>query len=248
MSPRGRLAVFGALFAAGVVAGTVYAGAHYLTHAPRFRVRRIEFSAAPHVPEEELRRAVARYRGKNLFRLDLGRLEKDLEACRWVRRAAVKRVLPDGLRCAVEERVPRGLALVRGRVKLVDAEGAVIDDHDATTQAYSFPIFTGLDEADEARAAEQIRRGAALLAFLDAHHPGWSAEISEIDLARADRLELRLNDGGPVVRLHPREFGTNLARYLTLRPYLETHFGDGTYVDLRFRDRIAFKPALGRGR
>lgn len=248
MSLKGRLILFGVLFGIGALAGTLYAGAHYLTHSPRFRVRRFEFVAAPHVPAEEMRRAADRYRGRNLFRLDLRRLERDLESCPWVKRAAVKRVLPDGLRCAVEERVPRGLALLRGKVMLVDAEGALIGVHDARTRAYSFPIFTGVDEKDPARAAARIGRGVALLEYLDAHHPGMSAEISEIDLARDDRLDLRLNEGGPVVRLHPRAFGTNLARFLTMRQYLSTNFGDGDYVDLRFRDRIAFRPALRRGR
>jgi cell division septal protein FtsQ len=247
MSLKGRLILFGALFGVGVLAGTAYAGAHYLTHSPRFRVRRIEFARAAHVPQDELRRAVERHRGRNLFRLDLRRLERDLEACRWVKRAAVTRVLPDGLRCSVEERVPRGLALLKGRVVLVDGEGAVIDAYDARTRAYSFPIFTGLDEKDPGRAAAQIARGLALLDYLDAHHPRLPAEISGIDLGRDDRLELRLNEGGPAVRLHPQEFGTNLERYLTMRRYLATHFGDGAYVDLRFKDRIAFKPAIKRG-
>jgi len=68
--------------------------------------------------------------------------------------------------------------------------------------------------------------------------------ISEIDLSRDDRLELRLNQGGPSVRLNPSDFGANLDRYLTLRDYLATDFGDGAYVDLRFRDRIAFRPRV----
>ena len=54
-----------------------------------------------------------------------------------------------------------------------------------------------------------------------------------------------MNQRGPAVRLSPRDFGTNLDRYLTLRDYLATDFGDGAYVDLRFRDRIAFRPLVG---
>ena len=92
MSPKGRLALWGALFGIGVLGGTAYAGAHYLTHAPRFRVRRIEVASAPHAPRDELRSTLERYRGRNLFRLDLRHLERDLEKCRWVKRAAVKRV------------------------------------------------------------------------------------------------------------------------------------------------------------
>src|SRR3989442_10571037 len=48
----------------------------------------------------------------------------------------------------------------------------------------------------------------------------------------------RSNQGGPVVRLNPRDCGANLDRYLTLRNFLATDFGGGAYVDLRFKDRI----------
>ncbi|HEU4401034.1 MAG TPA: FtsQ-type POTRA domain-containing protein [Candidatus Polarisedimenticolia bacterium] len=243
---RRALLSLSALFACGVVAGTLYAARYYLTHTEHLALRRFEFTGTAHAPEGDLRRALGRYRGRNLFTLDLDRMARDLAACRWVKSAVVKRVLPDTLFCAIEERTPRGLALLRGRVWLIDAEGATIDPLDARTREYSFPILTGLDEHDAARAQAQLARGVSLLAYLDEARPGFSPEISEIDMARDDRLDLRLNDGGPIVRLNPRDFGSNLDRYLTMRGYLATHFGDGAYVDLRFRDRIAFQPTLAR--
>ncbi len=239
---RRRLVLLAGLFACGLAGGTVYAARQYLTHAPRFRVRRIDFSETRHARPEDLARALARYRGRNLFLLDLDRVAADLTACHWVRRAVVKRVLPDRLYCAVEERVPRGLALVRGRVWLVDEEGTVIDPYGEGTRGYSFPILTGVDERDAGRAREQIVRGVALVSWLQASQSNLLMEISEIDVGRDDRLEVRLNEGGPAIRLHPRDFGTNLDRYLTMRGYLTTHFGDGAYVDLRFKDRLAFQP------
>ncbi len=244
---RRRLAVVAGLFTFGVVAGAVYAGRQYLTHSPRFALRRIDLSETRHAPAADLRRTLDRYRGRNLFALDLARMERELVACRWVKRAAIKRVLPDGLFCAVEERVPRGLALLRSRVFLIDEEGVVIDAYGEKTREYSFPIFTGIDEKDEGRAARQAARGVALLDDLETNHPGLASEISEIDVARDDRIELHMNEGGPVVRLNPADFGTNLDRYLAMRDYLTTNFGDAAYVDLRFRDRIAFQPAVARG-
>ncbi|PYS96292.1 MAG: hypothetical protein DMF50_05270 [Acidobacteria bacterium] len=243
---RRRLLALCGLFGIGLLAGVAWTVHYGLTHSPRFGLRHVEFSETRHAPQADLRRALDRYRGRNLFRLDLGRLASDLAACRWVRRAAVKRVLPDGLFCAIEERVPRGLALLRGRVWLVDDEGVTIDAFGEQTRGYSFPIFTGIDERDPARGRAQIAAGVGLLAYLGTAHPGLTAEISEIDLTHDDRLDLRLNQGGPVVRLNPKDYGSNLDRYLTLRGYLTTRFGDGAYVDLRFKDRIAFQPSLAR--
>lgn len=247
---RGPLRLLVAIGGCGALAlgGAAFAAKHYLTHSARFRLRRIEFSETRYAPQADLRRAVARHLGRNLFRLDPARLGRDLEARRWVKRAVVKRVLPDGVFCAIEERVPKGLALLRDRVWLVDEEGIAIDPHGGRTQGYSWPILVGIDDRNEGRGRRQIARGVGLVTWLQEAHPGLVKEISEIDLSREDRLEARLNQGGPAVRLHPRDFGTNLARYLTLRDYLATDFGDGAYVDLRFRDRIAFRPLVeGKG-
>ncbi len=224
--------------------GSAWGAHHYVTHSPRFRLRRLEFSQTRYAPEGELRRAVARHLGRNLFRLDPASMARDLQARRWVKRAVVKRILPDGMFCAIEERAPRGLALMHDRVWLVDDDGVAIDPFGGSSQDYSWPILVGVDERNQTRGRDQIQRGVRLVSFLQETHPALAKEVSEIDVSRDDRLEMRLNQGGPPVRLSPDDFGANLDRYLTLRDYLATDFGDGAYVDLRFRDRIAFRPLV----
>jgi len=244
---RRGLAIFlGGSFALGLLGGIAYAARNHLMHSPRFRLRRIEISATTRVSPEELRRPLARHLGRNLFRLDLDRLERALQENRWVRRAAVKRVLPDAVSCSIEERVPRGLALIRDRVWLVDEEGTPIQPYGSGAQEYSWPIFTGIDATSASRVREQVGRGVALLAYLERAQPALVREISEVDLSRDDRVEARMNDGGPVLRLNPRDFGANLDRYLAVRDYLATDLGEGLYVDLRFRDRVVFRPQPGR--
>jgi cell division septal protein FtsQ len=245
---RGGLVLLASASAVVVLGGIACGALHYLTHSPRFRLRRIAFSETRYAPEADLRRSLSRYMGRNLFRLDPARLGGDLEARRWVKRAVVKRVVPDGVFCAIEERVPRGLALLRDRVWLVDEEGVAIDPQGAQSREYSYPILVGIDERSATRGQEQLKHGVALVGFLQETHPDLLRTISEIDLSHDDRMELRMNQGGPAVRLNPRDFGENLDRYLTLRDYLATDFGDGAYVDLRFRDRIAFRPLVdGKG-
>jgi cell division septal protein FtsQ len=247
LKARRRILFFlGGSFALGLMAGIAYAARYHLTHSPRFRLRRVEFASTARVPREELRRPFARHMGRNVFRLDLDRLERAVEENRWVKRAVVKRVLPDAVSCSIEERVPRGLALIRDRVWLVDEEGSPIQPYGPGAETYSWPIFSGIDETSASKVRGQVGRGVALLSYLERTHPELVREISEIDLSRDDRLEARMNDGGTVVRLHPRDFGTNLERYLAVRDYLATDLGEGLYVDLRFRDRVVFRPQPGR--
>ncbi len=244
---RRWLAALLVLFAVGAGAGVVYAARLFLLGSPRFALRQVEIPPTRHAPQADLRRVLDRYRGRNLFRLDLARIERELAACRWVRQTSVKRVLPDRLAVSLRERVPRGLALLRGRVMLIDEEGAPIDVYGEETREFSFPIFTGLDERDHRRAARQAALGLALLDDLDREHPDLAEAISRVDLARDDRIEIHMNDGGPVVRLNPRDLTLNLEHYIAMRDWLATNFGDGAYVDLRFRDRIAFQPLAARG-
>ena len=236
------------LWGIGMLGGAAYTGRQYLTHSPHFDLTHVEIAPTRHAPRKELYRVVRRSVGKNVFRIDLGRIADDLERVPWVRSAAVKRILPDRIHCTIEERMPRGMARLDDRSWLVDEDGVAIDTLGEKTTMYSFPIFTGIDDANQERSKKQIRRGVALLRYLNDAAQGLTTQISQIDLRRDDRIGLHMADGGPEVRLNPVDFGSNLERYLTMRDYLATHFGDGAYVDLRFRDSISFQPAISRKR
>jgi cell division septal protein FtsQ len=240
------LPILALLLAAGGLAGLGCAGRWLLLHSARFDVAAVAVSATAHAPHADLERIASRARGRNIFTLDLDRLEQDLAGVRWVERASVKRVLPDRLFCAVVEKKPRGLALLRGHVQLIDADGRPIDLYAGGGEFATLPILTGLDEAHAPTLRDQVARGFDFLRFLDEKHPGLAAEISEIDLGRADRIALTLNGGGPVVRIHPTAYDTNLDRFLEMRDWLSQHLGGGAYVDLRFPDRIAWQPAAAR--
>ena len=115
---RGGAVLAALVLGTALLGGSAYGVRHYLTHSQRFRLRRVEFSETRYAPEGELRRSLSRAMGRNLFRLDPARLSLDLEARRWVKRAVVKRVLPDGIYCAIEERAPgaprpKGEAILR---------------------------------------------------------------------------------------------------------------------------------------
>jgi hypothetical protein len=87
-----------------------------------------------------------------------------------------------------------------------------------------------------------VARGFDFVHWLEKTHPGFLGEISEMDLARDDRIALTLNSGGPVVRVHPTDYASNLDRWLEMRDWLQAHLGTGAYVDLRFENRIAWQP------
>ena len=241
---RNRLilpAVLGLLALAGFSA-LVFGTRWFLLHSSRFNIAKTDVTKTEHASYAELKRIADRARGRNIFTLDLAKLQTDLEKVRWVKSAAVRRVLPDRLMVGIEERGPQGLALVHGRVSLIDADGAAIDLYTGGREFGTFPIFTGLDDIRASRAHDQVARGFEFVRFLEATHPGLLSEISEIDLSRDDRIGLTLNGGGPTVRVHPTDYASNLDRWLEMREWLQAHLGGGAYVDLRFKDRIVWQP------
>jgi hypothetical protein len=64
-----------------------------------------------------------------------------------------------------------------------------------------------------------------------------------MDLSRADRIVIRTVDPGPEILLDPVRVERNLNRYLELRREIARRADRLEYVDLRWRDRIAVKPA-----
>jgi POTRA domain-containing FtsQ-type protein/cell division protein FtsQ len=230
------------LFAVAALTGLVFGTRWFLLHSGRFNIAKTDVTRTEHASYAELKRLADRARGRNIFTLDLAKLQGDLEKVRWVKSAVVRRVLPDRLMVGVEERAPHGLALVKGRVSLIDEDGAAIDLYTGTKDFGTFPIFTGLDDIRAAHARDQVTRGFDFVHYLEGSHPGFLAEISEIDLSRDDRIGLTLNNGGPTVRVHPTDYASNLDRWLEMRDWLQAHLGGGAYVDLRFKDRIVWQP------
>jgi len=213
-----------------------------LETSPEFALTRIEVLGNERVPGERVEAALAPWLGRSVLALDLGSAEADVESDAWVFDAALRRVLPRTLRVTVRERVPAALALVDGRVLLVDATGhpiaplgdGVID---------SLPVLTGLDGRDPARLAALLERGVAALHAIEQAAPALARTVSELDLSASDRVALRTVDGGPWILLDPERVERNLSAFLDLRGEIERLAGPASYVDLRWRDRIALMPA-----
>lgn len=243
-----RVAIWAGLHlaVAGVVALAAWGGHHYLTHSARFRVGRVLAAGGGYAPEREIRKVTEPYLGKNIFAADLDALQAKLEAQPWISTARVKRRIPDTLLIQIEERVPQVLVKVRDGVYMADGEGILLDRFGPEYSDYNFPILTGLDRVGRDTLKKRIQTGAAFVDFLYKTRPQLADQVSEVDMEDDRDLEVRLNDGGPPLKVSPDAFGLNLDNYLAMRNYIASNYGDVKYVDLRWKDRISILPAEGR--
>ncbi len=142
---------------------TAIVGYRVAASASMFEVKTIDVIGASRTSSDEIqlltRRALAR---TGVWRADLNALSSELSRLPGIQRAVVTRVLPDGLRIRITERVPA--AVVRtaaGHFIWVDQEGVALGEMKLDDQMPAF-FIRGWDEdgTEQARAdnAERVRK------------------------------------------------------------------------------------------
>jgi cell division septal protein FtsQ len=209
----------GKLLLAIITGLLIFAGYRAAASASFFQARHVEVNSTSRVSADEIkavvRRAVAQ---TGVWQADLDGISTELQRMPWVRSAVVSRVLPDGLRVRVTERVPS--AIVRtasGRLVWVDTDAVMLG---AIRPADVMPPFfiRGLDEAETnaARVANRERMQKYELMRGEWEAQGLSERVSEVNLddLRDVRAQLAGDDSQIEVRLGREDFGNRLKRAL----------------------------------
>src|SRR5215471_19343545 len=105
-----------------IFAGLIFTGYRAAASASFFNVRTVEIGGTSRASADQVHATVRRALATTgVWRADLSALSTQLEHLPWIRTAIVSRLLPDGVRVRVTERVPR--AVIRnaaGRFYWVD--------------------------------------------------------------------------------------------------------------------------------
>ncbi|MFQ5742128.1 MAG: cell division protein FtsQ/DivIB [Acidobacteriota bacterium] len=150
---------------------------------PVLSLQRVILRQVPAELIEPVRGKLRPQYGRNLLALDLPRLRQSIEALPGVRRAAVRRLLPDGLVVSIEPRQPRAILQIADRSYAIDSEGVVLSGPFARSKRMILIRLAG--EQIEARPGQRLTelpaQGASVksaLAIID-----W-LEGSGVDLVR----------------------------------------------------------------
>jgi cell division septal protein FtsQ len=232
----------------------IFAGLQAVKHlsgSGEFSVERIVLHGVNRASSEQLEAALSPWIGRSLLEMDLERIDELLRRDPWVLRTSVQRVLPATLRITVTEREPAAMALIDGRIHLVDGSGFVIGPA-GNGLSDNLPVLTGLEGLDDTSTAAVLVRGAGLLGRLKQKATEFTAGISEIDLSSNAKITVRTVDRGPRILLDPDLIERNVLKYMEMRPQIESGAGPMKYVDLRWSGRISVMPAVqtpqGEGR
>ncbi len=219
---------------------TLIVGYRIAASASLFQVHSIDVSGTSRTSAEEIeamtRRAAMR---SGVWRADLTAISNELGHLPGVRRAVVTRVLPDGLRVRVTERLP--IAVVRtsaGHFVWVDEEGVMLGEMKPDDRMPAFFIRGWSEEGTDDARKENIERVKKYQEVSrEWESAGLSERVSEVTLidVRDVRAQLAGADSPIEVRLGSQDAGKRLKIALeALDMYKQSARGSSiTYVDLQ---------------
>ena len=204
-----------------VICLIAFVGYRAAASASFFEIRTVETKGASRASINDIQSVVRRDVGQTgVWRADLTELSKHIERVPWVRTAVVTRVLPDGIRVRITERVPK--AVVRnaaGRFIWVDDDAVYLSEMSPTDQMPAF-FLRGWNE-DGSTTAQTENRGR-VAKFLELQRDwdaqGLSERVSEVNLLdlRDVRVQLAGDDSQIEVRLGSQDQGPRLTKALTV--------------------------------
>lgn len=162
-----------------------YLGLQNVTASKFFDVRAVEVYGTVRASREDIGRAAAHAADKTgVWNADLIELKAKIEKLPFVKTASVSRVLPDGLRVNVVERVPISVVKLSGGDMLVDEEGNLLAP--ASAKEETLPIaLAGWDETKTERAFKDNLERVKLFQKMTGEwrDGGLAVRVKTVDLA-----------------------------------------------------------------
>ena len=217
----------------------VFAGYRAAATASFFQVRSVEVQGTSRVSANEVQALVRRDVEKSgVWKADLAGVTAHLERLPWVRTAVVSRVLPDGIRVRISERVPRAVVrTVSGRFRWVDEDAVFLGEMLPTDQIPSF-FLRGLNEEDGATTRSENRERVQKFVELqrDWDAAGLSERVSEVNLNDIHDVRAQLaGDNSQIeIRLGSQDQGARLKKALEVLDGQRQapHGGLISYIDI----------------
>ena len=177
--------------------GLVMLGYRTVTASEFFAVRDVDVAGVSRASKEDIRRIVSSQTQKSgVWNSDLAELRQKIEQLPFVKNAAVSRMLPNGMKVVISERVPIGTIKTTNGNFLIDADGAMLappSDIDA-----GLIVINGWDESKTERAtrdnAARIKLFQKMIA--DWGEFGLAKRVKDVNLGDLQEPQATVEDSG----------------------------------------------------
>ncbi len=209
----------------------------YLVNCDDFAVKKIEVAFQRDFVGRDIKALLDSSKFGNLLLLDIKALQDRIESHRWIKEARLRKVFPSSLKVELTEREPAALLSTKTGFLVIDNEGVGLMNLPAR-EGTGLPLL--LDkEFFQSRYPQKIALAWRCLSDLT---PGQRQELEALDLSENHSVCVLLQGLTTRFILGEESFSERLSSILPLLKELEIQNGPLEYVDLRFDDRIIFKP------
>lgn len=200
-----------------------------------FMVTRVEVEGdLRHLHTDDVRILSGVSPGQNLFRIDMGQVQKHLSEDPWVAEVTVRRKLPHTLWIYVLEREP--VAIMTGKTDLyVDAKGVTFPAGDAALE--DLPVMTGFADA----TPDDVLHGIALLASYQRHPVFGEFGVSELHFDASQGFSIVGSVLPVVIRVGWKDFNPKLNQLMALWPVMRSKGAMPMYVDTNVNGKVIAK-------
>ena len=193
-----------------------FIGFRTATASQFFDVSLIDVRGTARSSKQDIERLVSTQTAKSgVWNADLPDIKARIEKLPFVRTAAVSRVLPNGLRVSVEERVPKAIVRMSGGDYLVDEEGTVLARAENAEPELPF-VMLGWDEAKSPQADKDnlVRLKTYQKMLADWQQFDLAARVKMVNLADMTDPRAVTEDSGRTVSIAVSRdnFGEHLKR------------------------------------
>jgi hypothetical protein len=232
---------------AGVVAGS-WEGYRRLVRMPYFRVAEVYVEGNLQVATEEVVDSLDLPPEISLLEVDLPSLSRRVLRNPWIKEASVRRRLPLALTIQVVERVPEAV-FIADRRYLLSADGVILTE----LESDDLPTLPTLRAATPRRVrpgdrvlSSEMAQGLAVWRQFQLANAVQGERAHEIAMGGDGSYTVNLGQQMPIIRLHAQDMQEQLRRLGAALVASGRTLGTFAAVDLRFRDRVVFRPDGGR--
>lgn len=177
--------------------GLIVLGYRTVTASDFFQVKSVDVTGVSRVSADDIRRIISGQAERTgVWNTDIADLRQKIEKLPFVKFAAVSRVLPNGMKVVVTERVPIGVVKVSSGNFLIDADGELLAPP-ATEDAGLITIFGW----DETKTERSTRDNAARIKLFQKMIADWgefglAKRVKDVNLADLQEPQASIEDSG----------------------------------------------------
>jgi len=233
-----------------VLAGTglgLWEGYQAVVGLPYFRVAEIQVEGNLQVAAQDIVGSLGLKPETSILEVDLPALTQRVLQNPWIKEASVQRRLPLSLTIQVVERMPEAV-FIADRHYLLSADGVILaelgEDELPTLPTLRAPTPRQVDVGERILTSEMVQ-GLSVWRQFQLANALQGERAHEIAIAGDGSYVVNLGQRMPAIRLHAQDLEGQLRRLGAALAASHQSLDRFAVVDLRFRDRVVFKPASG---